>query len=71
MYDIISYVNSRRCTDMTMEGKIRLLVNKASAYKVGYRRAVLSGDMATAGKWKEGYHVIKEKINELKEELAG
>ncbi|SHI09771.1 hypothetical protein SAMN02745823_02378 [Sporobacter termitidis DSM 10068] len=56
---------------MTTEGKIRLLVSKSFAYKAGFKRAVLSGDTVTAEKWREGYHVIKEKIDELKEELAG
>lgn len=52
---------------MTKEGIIRLMINKSYAYKAGFKRAVEDGNAEAADKWKAGYQVIKERIDELKE----
>lgn len=56
---------------MTRESKIRLLVSKSHAYKTGFQRAVEEGDAEAAEKWKAGYQVIVDRINELKDDLSG
>jgi hypothetical protein len=55
---------------LTREGKIRLLVSKSYAYKTGYQRAVEEGDTEAAEKWKAGYRVIVDRINELKGDIS-
>ena len=55
---------------MTDESKIRLLISKSRAYKTGYHKAVEKGDKAAAVKWKDGYRIIVEEIDELKQKLA-
>lgn len=62
----LTYVNWKRCVELTNEGKIQLLISKSIAYKDGYARATAKGDTAAAKKWKEGYQQIKERIYQLK-----
>lgn len=52
---------------MTKESKIRLLVSKSHAYKLGFKKAREEQDVVAADKWKAGYLDIVEKINELKD----
>lgn len=51
---------------MTKEGKIRLLISKSHAYKLGFKKAQEDKDVEAADKWKAGYQNIVEKIDELK-----
>lgn len=55
---------------MTYESKIRLLISKSRAYKVGYHKAKKKGDKEAANKWRDGYRSIVEEIDTLKQKLA-
>lgn len=55
---------------MKNENKIRLLISKSRAYQSAYHKAVEKGDETAAGKWKDGYRVIVEEINELKQKIS-